>query len=118
MLNKFILEGRLVTDPELKEASNCKYADLRVSCKRPYAKKSELFFLTAFDKNAEFICKYFKKDSYIALVGYLNQNVYEKDGKTVSRLQLHVTEADFVGYKTDDSQTTVSDHDNDDDLPF
>lgn len=82
MLNKVILMGRLTADPDLRQTSNnvstCRFT---VACDRDYTsqgKERETDFITvvAWRQTAEFINKYFKKGSMIAVEGNLRTGSY------------------------------------------
>ena len=83
MLNKVILTGRLVADPEVVQTSgSTPIVKLRVAVDRKGREKETDFFdCTAFGKTADFVATYFTKGRMVALVGQLRVRSYEaKDG--------------------------------------
>lgn len=86
-MNKVILSGRIVADPELKTTPNgVETTTFRIAVNRDYAKqgeerKTDFFNVVAWRKTAAFICQYFHKGDGINLVGNLQSRQYEaKDG--------------------------------------
>ncbi len=86
MLNKIILMGRLVADPELKQTTNniavCRF---RVAVDRPYVKdrerQADFISVTCWRHTAEFVSRYFSKGKMIIVEGSLRNNDYtDKDG--------------------------------------
>lgn len=63
--------------------------------------KTEWHKCVAWDKTAEFISKYFKKGSYILIIGHLQTRSYQdKDGKTIYTTEVMVESAEFGGKET------------------
>lgn len=86
-MNKVILTGRMVAEPELKTTSNgVETTTFRVAVNRDYVKqgeerKADFFNVVAWRQIAAFICKYFHKGDGINIVGNLQSRQYEaKDG--------------------------------------
>lgn len=86
-MNKVILTGRMVAEPELKTtASGIETTTFRIAVNRDYVKqgeerKADFFNVVAWRQTAAFICKYFRKGDGINLVGSLQSRQYEaKDG--------------------------------------
>lgn len=128
-MNKAILMGRLVRDPEIrytqgaKPTSVCRY---RIAVSRGYKKDgepdSDFFTCVAFGGRADFVSKYFKKGSMIAVVGQIQNREYTaKDGTNRRETEIIVTDQYFCGGK-DQTQTQAhtdfTEYDSDDDLPF
>lgn len=67
MLNRVILMGRLVADPELKTTqSGISVTSFRIAVERSYAKAGEerqtdFINIVCWRNTAEFVCKYFPK---------------------------------------------------------
>ncbi len=83
MINKVILMGRLVADPELRQTpSGASVCRIRVAVPRQYASKdtgerqSDFINVTAWRQTAEFIAKYFAKGKMIIVEGSLRNNDY------------------------------------------
>lgn len=84
-MNKVILIGRLVADPELRHTQSgtavCSY---RLAVDRPVKKEGQqnVDFLNclAWNKNAEFASRHLRKGTKIAVEGRIQTRNYEKDG--------------------------------------
>lgn len=84
-MNKVILIGRLVADPELRHTQSgtavCRY---RLAVDRPVKKEGQqnVDFLNclAWNKNAEFASRYLRKGTKIAVEGRIQTGSFEKDG--------------------------------------
>lgn len=107
MLNKVILMGRLVADPELNQTTNgisvCRFT---VAVNHPYQKDKEqqadFINVTAWRGTAEFVSKYFSKGSVIIVEGKLQNNDYtDKDGVKHYSMQVMADNVNFGGGKSD-----------------
>lgn len=130
MLNKTILQGRLVADPELKATqSGVSYLEVTVAWSEKYKETETRCFLRckAWRNTAEFISKYFRKGQEILIEGRMITETWDKDGEKQSRTICNVEKANFCGpaskmsEKTDNSEVdkwvSVPDGD-DEELPF
>lgn len=131
MLNKAILMGRLVRDPELRSTSSgtsvCSFA---IAVERSYKaanKERETDFINcvAWGRTGEFIAKSFQKGKLIAVVGSIQTRQYEdRNGNKQKITEVNVDEANFCGDKAETAYRpgVVTDIDKDesedDDLPF
>ena len=106
-MNKVVLMGRLTRDPELQQTpqgtSVCRFT---VAVNRRFAKEgqqtADFISCTAWRQTAEFICKYFKQGSMIAVVGSIQTRTWEsQDGKKQYATDVVVDEAYFTGSKTE-----------------
>lgn len=107
MLNKTIVQGRLVADPELKESGSTKYCNFRVAWSEKYKDKETKLFLpcVAFSGRAEFINKYFHKGSQIVVEGRLTTSEWTTDGGEKRNMnKLTVSDVHFCGKKEDSNQ--------------
>lgn len=74
-MNKVILTGRLVADPELKTTpTGVEVTSFRIAVNQEYVKqgeerKADFFNIVAWRKSAAFICQYFHKGDGIDIVG-------------------------------------------------
>lgn len=130
MINKIILQGRLVADPELRfVGDNIAVCEFTVAWSEKYKESERKLFMRckAWRGTAEFISKYFKKGQQVIIEGNMQTDEWEKDGEKKSRTICNVEKADFCGNKPDNAgntnNTTASDDfinipDNVDDLPF
>lgn len=95
-MNEVILSGRFARDPELRQTKNDK-AVVRFSLAVDYAKDKTVFVpCEAWNGTAEFINRYFQKGDPIEVVGELEDNSYEKDGKKVFGMKVTVRNAKFT----------------------
>ena len=109
MLNKVILMGRLTADPELRQTpsgvSTCQFT---VAVERNFTpqggeRQSDFITVVAWQKTAEFVCKYFAKGRMICVEGNIRTRTYTD--RRYSDVTHYVTEvyADsvyFTGEKT------------------
>ena len=112
MLNKIILVGRMVRDPELNQTTGgiavCKFT---VAVNRPYQKDKEqqadFINVTAWRGTAEFVDKYFIKGKIIIVEGKLQNNDYtDKEGVKHYSMQVMADNVNFGGSKSDNSSTS------------
>jgi len=102
MLNQTIIQGRLTSDPEVKETpSGVTIANFTLACERPKNKDGEKItdFLNfiAFNKMAEFIQKYCTKGRMIIVSGRNQSRNYEgSDGKIHTTYEILVSEVNFA----------------------
>ena len=104
-MNNVTLTGRLVRDPELREAGEkkiplCSFtlAIDRKQKKGAYGKKvTDWIDCEAWNNKADFTAKYFKKGMKAEVVGSLVTSSYtNKDGNTVKRMVVNVEDIDFA----------------------
>lgn len=83
MLNKAILQGRLVADPELRHTQQgTAVATFRIACDRDYKSKdpnavnADFISIVAWRQTAEFICRFFTKGSMILVDGRIQVRDY------------------------------------------
>ena len=110
MLNRVILMGRLVSDPELKTTPNgVSVTSFRIAVDRNYVKsgeerKADFIDIVAWRGQAEFICKYFGKGSMIAVEGQLQSRTYQaKDGTNRYVVEVVADNVSFTGERRDNS---------------
>ena len=130
-MNKVILMGRLVRDPEVRytNGNNTMIATFQIAVNRRFAKQGEerqadFFQIVAWDKMGEFCSKYFKKGQQVSVIGRLQTRNYDdKDGKKVYVTEVVAEEAYFADTKRDSSESNTTPFEGqapvvDDDLPF
>ncbi len=106
-MNKVILMGRLTRDPEYSQTpSGVTMARFSIAVNRRFAKEgqqqADFINCTAWRQQAEFICKYFKKGSMIAVVGSIQTRSWDgQDGKKQYATDVVVDEAYFTGSKNE-----------------
>lgn len=125
MLNNCILMGRFTYNPELKTTqSDVNVVKFSLAVSRPRAgpeKEREADFIdcVAWDKTAEFICKYFKKGDPIIINGRLESKQYEdKQGNKRKTCEVIVKEVNFCAYKKDKQQYIGLNDNLNESLPF
>ena len=111
-MNKVILMGRLTKEPELRQTQNgTTVTSFTLAVLRRFAKEcqqeADFINCTAWQKTAEFICKYFQKGQMIAVSGRLQSQSWEKDGKKQYSTSVIVDEVDFVGGKKESGQAAT-----------
>lgn len=106
MLNVVALMGRLVADPQLRQTTTGKnVASFRVAVDRGRKdangqNQADFFDIVAWDKSAEFICRYFQKGSMIAVEGRLqSRNYQDKNGNNRTAIEVVVSNVSFAGNK-------------------
>ncbi|MCH5304688.1 MAG: single-stranded DNA-binding protein [Ruminococcus sp.] len=104
MLNRTILMGRLVADPELKTtASGVSVTSFRIAVDRNYVKsgeerKADFIDIVCWRQTAEFVCRYFGKGSLIAVEGQLQSRTYQaKDGTNRYVVEVVADNVSFTG---------------------
>lgn len=105
MINKTIVQGRLVADPDLRHTpSDVAVASFRVAWSEKYKETETKLYLTctAWHGTAEAIAKHFTKGKEIIVSGKLSTRSYEdKEGQKRSSTELTVDEFSFCGKKDD-----------------
>ena len=115
-INKVILMGRLTADPELKtSANNVSIVQFTVAVNRRYVSKDsnerqvDFIDCTAFNRNAEFLSKYFRKGSSIIVFGNIQVDVWkDKEGHNRRTTRVIVDELQFGESKNRDSAASVA----------
>ena len=110
-INKVILMGRLTADPELKTSSNnVSIVQFTVAVNRRYVSKDsnerqvDFIDCTAFNRNAEFLSKYFRKGSSIIVFGNIQVDSWkDKEGHNRRSTRIIVDELQFGESKNRDS---------------
>lgn len=110
MINRVVLMGRLVSDPELKTTqSGINVTTFRIAVDRSYVKSGEerqadFFDIVAWRYTADFVCKHFRKGSLIAIDGQLQSRTYQaKDGSNRYVVEVIADSASFTGERRDNS---------------
>ena len=127
MLNKTILIGRLVKDPELRTtATGTPVTSFTLAVNRKFSKdgdrQADFFNVTAWNKTAEFVGKYFTKGQQVAVVGRLENRSWE-DNAGVKRYATDIVaeEVYFADSKKEEEWKPADKHIDildESDLPF
>ncbi|MCH5297275.1 MAG: single-stranded DNA-binding protein [Ruminococcus sp.] len=110
MLNRVILMGRLVADPELKTTgTGISVTSFRIAVERSYVKtgeerKADFFDIVCWRNSAEFVCRYFSKGSMIAIDGQLQSRTYQaKDGTSRYVVEVVADSVSFTGERRENA---------------
>ncbi|MCI6693891.1 MULTISPECIES: single-stranded DNA-binding protein [unclassified Clostridium] len=122
-MNKIVLLGKLIKDPELRtlEESNKVFTRFIIAVDRNFkaqdgTRKSDLIPVTFWGRKAEVVCQYLKKGSYISLSGRLRTGSYEdRDGNKKYIAEVVAEDFKFVGSRRSEKDNNLSD-DNFDEL--
>ena len=104
-LNKVILAGRIVAEPELKQTpSGASVCSIRIAVNRRFQSRdsqqqneADFFNVTAWQNTAEFISKYFRKGSAICVCGRIqNRTWVDQNGQKRYMTDIIAEEANFV----------------------
>ena len=110
MANIVVVSGRMVADPELRNISEDKtVCNFRIAVPKRFKPQegadSDFFNAVAWNRTAEFICKYFSKGKRIELVGSLQtRNWEDREGNRRTATEIAVSSVDFVGDKKNPNQ--------------
>lgn len=106
MLNKIILQGRLVRDPEMRTTQSGKsIASFTLAVERDFApqgqqKETDFINCTAWNGTADFISRYFSKGGMATVCGSLQiQNYTDRDGNKRTSPNVNVENVYFAGEK-------------------
>lgn len=102
MLNVVAIMGRLARDPEMRQTTTGKsVASFTIACDRGRRDANgqsvcDWLNIVAWDKKAEFICKYFQKGSMIAVDGRLQSRSYQdKNGQNRTSVEIVAQNVNF-----------------------
>ena len=131
MLNCAVIMGRLTADPELRQTpSGVSVTKFTVAVDRRYQqgedKIADFINVTAWRSTADFVTRYFKKGSMIAVQGSIQTGSYEKDRVKHYTFEIVADNVSFCGSKGNNTPATenatqgdfVAVADDDDSLPF
>lgn len=100
MLNVVAIMGRLVANPTLRQTQSGKdVASFTIACDRNRKDAPADFIqVTAWDKTAQFVCRYFQKGSLIAVDGRLQSRQYQdKAGNNRTAIEVVASNVHFAG---------------------
>lgn len=108
MINNVVLMGRLAADPELRTTpTGVSVTSFAIAVERSFAKQGEertadFIDIVAWRQSAEFITRYFRKGSMIAIEGSLQTRTYtDKEGNKRKAVEVLVNRASFCGSKSE-----------------
>lgn len=103
-MNKIELVGRLTKDPEVKNTTNqVAFCNFSVAVDRKYKdqngeRQADFINCVAWRQQAGFISHYFKKGSFIGIIGTLQSRSFEdQSGQRRTVHEVVVDEVEFVG---------------------
>lgn len=104
MVNTAVITGRLTADPEIRTTrTGVKTTSFTVAVERKFSgekKQADFIDVVAWRNNAEFICRYFRKGSMIAVEGHLQTETYkDKNGNSRKSMELIADNISFCGNK-------------------
>lgn len=110
MINKVILQGRLVKDIELKEVGGFSVTEFTVAWSEKYKETETKCFLRckAWRSTADFLSKYFRKGQELIIEGHMVTEEWEKDGEKQSRTLCTVEKVNFCGSKSDNASNNAA----------
>lgn len=111
-LNRVLLTGRLVSDPETRETgAGIKAANVRIAVERDFknretgARDADFFTIVAWRGTADFLERYFHKGELVTVDGRLRQSNYvDRDGNNRSTVNVVAESLYFGGGKRKDDQ--------------
>lgn len=113
MLNVVAIVGRLAADPTMRQTTTGKnVASFRIACDRGRKDANgqsiaDWLDIVAWDRSAEFVCKYFQKGSMIAVDGRLQSRQYQdKNGNNRTAIEIVANNINFVGPKSQNPAAT------------
>lgn len=131
MLNKTIVQGRLVKDPDLRRTPNgAAVCSFTVAWSETVKDRENTLFLdcVAWQGTAELLCKYFIKGKELVVEGKLGTRKWQdKDGNNRTSTELTVDRVHFCGKKENSgdnyggyagSYDEIEELAGDDDIPF
>ena len=102
MLNSVNIMGNLTRDPELRKAGEVSMCSFTVAVDRDFTsresgeRETDFIDCVAWRKDAEFLCKYFKKGSPIVVTGRLRSRSWtDKDDNRRRVLEVEVADLYF-----------------------
>ncbi len=108
MVNCAVIMGRLVADPELRTTgSGISVTSFTVAVDRGYVRQGEerqadFIDIVAWRQTADFVCKYFRKGSMIAVQGSIQTRMYEdKNGSKRKAVEIVADNVSFCGSKSE-----------------
>ncbi|MBU5454673.1 single-stranded DNA-binding protein [Caproiciproducens sp. MSJ-32] len=117
-MNKIVLLGKLIKDPELRsvEGSDKIFTKFIIAVERNFkssdgTRKSDLIPVTFWGRKAEVICEYMKRGSYISLSGRLRTGSYEdKEGRKKYIAEVIGEDFKFVNNRRTEKDTKLTEN--------
>ena len=116
MLNCAVIMGRLVADPELRTTgTGISVTSFTVAVDKNFVRQGEdrqadFIDIVAWRQTAEFVCKYFRKGSMIAVQGSIQTRMYEdKNGSKRKAVEIVADNVSFCGSKSESGTASRAD---------
>lgn len=113
-MNRVVVVGRLVKDPELKKTANgssvVSFTLAVDNRQRSNGERTASFFpCTAWNATAENVARFMKKGSLVGVDGRLNQRSYQsRDGHNVNVVEIIAEQVQFLEKKGEGSSSSMS----------
>lgn len=110
-MNKVLLIGRLVRDPETQQTnSGIKYSRFTIAVNRPFGENQTDFIpAVAWRSQAEFLEKYIKKGSLVSLEGRFTSSTYQnQENQNVTRYEVTVDRVESLETRSQSQQRESS----------
>ena len=106
MINSVVLMGRLTAEPELRSTTSGTSVTRFTIAVNRYSKdgenKADFINVTAWRKTAEFVSKYFRKGSMIAVEGSIQTDTYtDREGNKRYSFKVVANNVSFCGSKAE-----------------
>ena len=109
-MNKVVLLGRVVRDPEVRytQNNNTMVCSFSLAVNRRFKQEgqpdADFINIVAWNKTAEFVAKYFTKGQQVAVVGRIQTRNYDNsEGKKVYVTEVVAEEVHFADSKKDNN---------------
>lgn len=113
MYNRAIIIGRLTKEPELKQTTGGKsVCSFTVAVNRRYSREETDFLdCVAWQRTAEFLCRYFHKGGAIGVEGAIQTRKYEdRNGNQRTTVEIVADNVSFVGGKENGGPVEISEN--------
>ena len=117
-MNKIILVGRLVRDPEVRSMSTGNVVNFSIAVNRNFKNKdgqyeADFFNCVAYRNNADFISRFFKKGNLIGIEGRVQNRSYDaQDGSKRYVTEVIVDASEFVGGRNESGSMPMTNNTN------
>lgn len=115
-MNKAVIVGRLVRDPDVRALNDGKtVSKFTVAVDRRFKnkngeKEADFIPVVVFGKPAEFVAEYIKKGAMVSVSGRITTGSYDnKEGKKVYTTEITADEVNSIGSKKDNQPDTNMD---------
>jgi single-strand DNA-binding protein len=104
LLNRIVLVGRLVADPQLRHTQQGnQVANFRIAVDRPHTKdgdkQTDYIDIVCWRKLAEIVCNNLQKGRLVAVDGRLQIRQYEHEGQKRQAAEVHADDIRFLDGK-------------------